>query len=229
MSHTAEPARGHWRRTKPNCGEPTAKGARRACAFKRTTGEAPGHERRHRHGGGRCLVLYGSGPAGAAAPTRPIGSASTAPWSAPARRGGVGPRVRRRPVRRLAIRHYPAKRGLRVFAVDARCFGRSVCPQGDAAGRVVDDHGAAVVELRQRGVTRVTLGGASIWRLGGADRRQATKASSRRGSRAIGPGEPDRPALSSAQRRGAVQQLTVRGDVRGRQITTRTPPLTRRV
>jgi hypothetical protein len=35
--------------------------------------------------------------------------------------------------------NYPAKRGLRVFAVDVRCFRRSVCPQGDAAGRVVDD------------------------------------------------------------------------------------------
>ena len=97
--------------------------------------------------------------------------------------------------------NYPAKRGLRVFAVDARCFGRSICPQGDAAGRVVDDHVAAVAELRQRGVTRVTLGGASIWRLGGADRRQASKASGRRGSRAIGPGEPDQPPPYSAQPR----------------------------
>ncbi len=94
--------------------------------------------------------------------------------------------------------NYPAKRGLRVFAVDARCFGRSICPHGDAACRVVDDHVGAVAQLRQRGVTRATLGGASIWRLGGADRRQGSKASGRRRSRAIGPGEPDQPAPYSA-------------------------------
>ena len=58
--------------------------------------------------------------------------------------------------------NYPAKRGLRVFAVDVRCFGRSVCPRGDAAGRVVDDLVAAVAQLRQRGVTRVALVGASM-------------------------------------------------------------------
>ena len=34
---------------------------------------------------------------------------------------------------------YLAKRGLRAFAIDIRCFGRSACPQGGAAGRVVDD------------------------------------------------------------------------------------------
>jgi dienelactone hydrolase len=55
-----------------------------------------------------------------------------------------------------------AKRGLRAFAVDLRCFGLSACPQGDAAGRVVDDLVAAVAELRRRGVTRVALVGASM-------------------------------------------------------------------
>ena len=43
-----------------------------------------------------------------------------------------------------------------------RCFGRSACPQGGAAGRVVDDLVAAVAELRHRGVTKVALVGASM-------------------------------------------------------------------
>jgi pimeloyl-ACP methyl ester carboxylesterase len=60
------------------------------------------------------------------------------------------------------VANFPDKRGLRVVAVDVRCFGRSVCPQGDAAGRVVDDLVAAVAQLRQRGVTRVALVGASM-------------------------------------------------------------------
>jgi dienelactone hydrolase len=54
------------------------------------------------------------------------------------------------------------RRGLRAFAIDLRCFGRSACPQGDARGRVVDDIAAAVAELRRRGVTRVALVGASM-------------------------------------------------------------------
>jgi dienelactone hydrolase len=58
--------------------------------------------------------------------------------------------------------NYLANRGFRVFAIDMRCFGRSACPQGDAAGRVVDDLVAAVAELRRRGVTRVALVGASM-------------------------------------------------------------------
>jgi alpha-beta hydrolase superfamily lysophospholipase len=58
--------------------------------------------------------------------------------------------------------NYLAKRGYRVFAIDTRCFGRSACPQGDAAGRVVDDLVAAVAELRHRGVTKVALVGASM-------------------------------------------------------------------
>jgi dienelactone hydrolase len=58
--------------------------------------------------------------------------------------------------------NYLAKRGFRVFAIDMRCFGRSACPRGDAAGRVVDDLVAAVAELRHRGVTKVTLVGASM-------------------------------------------------------------------
>jgi pimeloyl-ACP methyl ester carboxylesterase len=98
------------------------------------------------------------------------------------------------------VANYPAKRGVRVFAIDVRCFGRSVCPQGDAAGRVVDDLVAVVAQLRQRGVTRVALVGASMGRLGGAGRRHASKASGRPGRRAIGPGETDQPASYSAQR-----------------------------
>jgi alpha-beta hydrolase superfamily lysophospholipase len=55
-----------------------------------------------------------------------------------------------------------AKRGLRAFAIDLRCFGRSACPEGDARGRVIDDIAAAVAELRHRGVSRVALVGASM-------------------------------------------------------------------
>jgi dienelactone hydrolase len=58
--------------------------------------------------------------------------------------------------------NYLAKRGFRAFAMDMRCFGRSACPQGGAAGRVVDDLVAAVAELRHRGVTKVALVGASM-------------------------------------------------------------------
>jgi pimeloyl-ACP methyl ester carboxylesterase len=58
--------------------------------------------------------------------------------------------------------NYPAKRGLRVFAVDVRCFARAACPQGDAGSRVVDDLVAAVAQLRQRGATRAALAGASM-------------------------------------------------------------------
>jgi hypothetical protein len=57
---------------------------------------------------------------------------------------------------------YLAKRCLRAFAIDLRCFGRSACPEGDASGRVIDDIAAAVAELRRRGVTRVALVGASM-------------------------------------------------------------------
>ena len=57
---------------------------------------------------------------------------------------------------------YLSKRGLRAFAIDLRCFGRSACPEGEASGRVVDDLAAAVAELRRRGVTRVALVGASM-------------------------------------------------------------------
>jgi dienelactone hydrolase len=57
---------------------------------------------------------------------------------------------------------YLAKRGLRAFAIDLRCFGRSACPEGEARGRVVDDLDAAAAELRRRGVTRVALVGASM-------------------------------------------------------------------
>jgi alpha-beta hydrolase superfamily lysophospholipase len=57
---------------------------------------------------------------------------------------------------------YLAKRGLRAFAIDLRCFGRSACPEGEAKGRVIDDIDAAVAELRRRGVTEVGLVGASM-------------------------------------------------------------------
>jgi dienelactone hydrolase len=57
---------------------------------------------------------------------------------------------------------YLARRGLRAFAIDLRCFGRSACPEGDAKGRVIDDIAAAVAELRHRGATRVALVGASM-------------------------------------------------------------------
>jgi dienelactone hydrolase len=56
---------------------------------------------------------------------------------------------------------YLAKRGLRAFAIDLRCFGRSACPGGEAKGWVVDDLDA-VAELRRRGVSRVALVGASM-------------------------------------------------------------------
>jgi hypothetical protein len=49
--------------------------------------------------------------------------------------------------------NYLAKRGFRAFAIDMRCFGRSACPQGDAAGRVVDDLAAAVAEAMDDVVT----------------------------------------------------------------------------
>jgi dienelactone hydrolase len=58
--------------------------------------------------------------------------------------------------------NYLAKRGFRAFAIDMRCFGRSACPQGDAAGRVVDDLLAAAAELRRRGATKVALVGGSM-------------------------------------------------------------------
>ena len=58
--------------------------------------------------------------------------------------------------------NYLAKRGFRALAIDMRCFGRSACPQGDAAGRVVDDLLAAAAELRHRGATKVALVGGSI-------------------------------------------------------------------
>jgi len=58
--------------------------------------------------------------------------------------------------------HYLAGQGMRAFAIDLRCFGRSACPDGEAAGRVIDDVAAAAAELRRRGVTRVAVVGASM-------------------------------------------------------------------
>ena len=57
---------------------------------------------------------------------------------------------------------YLAGQGLQAFAIDLRCFGRSACPEGEAAGRVIDDIAAAVAELRRRGATRVAVVGASM-------------------------------------------------------------------
>ena len=60
------------------------------------------------------------------------------------------------------VADYLAKRGLRAFAIDVRCFGLSDCPGGDARGRVVEDVAAAVAELRRRGVSTVALIGSSM-------------------------------------------------------------------
>ena len=68
--------------------------------------------------------------------------------------------------------NYPAKRGLRLFALMRACFARPACPRGDAASRVVDDLVAAVAQLRQRGATRAALVGASM---GGSAGREARK------------------------------------------------------
>jgi pimeloyl-ACP methyl ester carboxylesterase len=53
-----------------------------------------------------------------------------------------------------------AGKGLRVLAIDLRCFGESACP-ADASGGVVDDVAGAVAELRRRGASSVALVGAS--------------------------------------------------------------------
>jgi dienelactone hydrolase len=103
--------------------------------------------------------------------------------------------------------NHPAKRGLLVFAVDVCCFGRSVCPQGDAAGRAVDDLVAAVGELRQRGVTRVPLVGASM---GGS----AALSAARRVKPAVDAvvelrGQANPTSHRIPLNRGAVQQFTV--------------------
>ena len=55
-----------------------------------------------------------------------------------------------------------AQHGMQAFAIDLRCFGRSACPSGAAAGRVIDDIAAAAAELRRRGATRVAVVGASM-------------------------------------------------------------------
>lgn len=57
---------------------------------------------------------------------------------------------------------YLAGQGMQAFAIDLRCFGRSACPEGEGAGRVIDDIAAAVAELRRRGATRVAVAGASM-------------------------------------------------------------------
>jgi hypothetical protein len=59
-----------------------------------------------------------------------MGSVSTAPWSAPARSGVVLAHEYDNDLcGACPFANYPAKRGLRVFAVDVRCFGRSACPR----------------------------------------------------------------------------------------------------
>jgi dienelactone hydrolase len=105
--------------------------------------------------------------------------------------------------------NYLAKRGLRAFAIDMRCFGRSACPQGGAAGRVVDDLVAAVAELRHRGVTRVALVGASMG--GSAALIAATRARPPVGAVVALSGEANPTSLLHIplNARAAVAQLTV--------------------
>jgi dienelactone hydrolase len=105
--------------------------------------------------------------------------------------------------------NYLAKRGLRAFAIDMRCFGRSACPQGEAAGRVVDDLVAAVAELRHRGVTRVALVGASMG--GSAALIAATRVQPAVDAVVSLSGEADPTSLLHIplNARTAVQQLTI--------------------
>jgi dienelactone hydrolase len=105
--------------------------------------------------------------------------------------------------------NYPDKRGLRVFAVDVRCFGGSACPQGDAAGRVVDDRVTTVAQLRQPVVTRVALVGASMG--GSAALIAATRVRPPVDpvSELSGQATPTSLLRIPLNGRGAVQQLTV--------------------
>lgn len=57
---------------------------------------------------------------------------------------------------------YLAAHHVRAFAIDLRCFGRSACPSGAAAGQVLQDVAAAATELRRRGATTVAVVGASM-------------------------------------------------------------------
>jgi alpha-beta hydrolase superfamily lysophospholipase len=104
---------------------------------------------------------------------------------------------------------YLAKRGFRAFAIDMRCFGRAPCPQGDAAGRVVDDLTAAVAELRRRGVTKVAVVGASMG--GSAALIAATRAQPPIDAVVSLSGEANPTSLLHLplNARAAVQQLTV--------------------
>jgi pimeloyl-ACP methyl ester carboxylesterase len=105
--------------------------------------------------------------------------------------------------------NYLAKRGFRVLAIDMRCFGRSACPQGGAAGRVADDLVAAVAELRHRGVTKVALVGASMG--GSAALIAATRARPPVGAVVSLSGEANPTGLLHLplNARAAVPQLTV--------------------
>lgn len=58
---------------------------------------------------------------------------------------------------------YLSRHGLRVLAIDLRCFGRSACPSTAAARRdLAADVIGAVAELRRRGADRVGVLGASL-------------------------------------------------------------------
>jgi pimeloyl-ACP methyl ester carboxylesterase len=105
--------------------------------------------------------------------------------------------------------NYLANRGFRAFAFDMRCFGRSACPQGAAAGRVADDLVAAVAELRRRGVTKVALVGASMG--GSAALIAATRAQPPVDAVISLSGEANPTSLFHIplDAAGAVQQLTV--------------------
>jgi len=58
---------------------------------------------------------------------------------------------------------YLARQGLRVLAIDLRCFGLSACPDADAARALpFDDVAGGIAELERRGARRVVLVGASL-------------------------------------------------------------------
>ena len=126
------------------------------------------------------------------------------------RRGGASPRYDNDLCGAWPFANYLAKRGFRAFAIDMRCFGRSACPQGDAADRVVDD--LVVPAGRRAAPPRRHQGSASRrvdGRLGGADRRHPGAASDRRGDRAMGEANPTSLLHIPLNAHAAVQKLTV--------------------
>jgi pimeloyl-ACP methyl ester carboxylesterase len=57
---------------------------------------------------------------------------------------------------------YLSQRGLRVLAIDLRCYGDAACPSADTAGHFTDDLVGATAELRRQGARSVALVGASL-------------------------------------------------------------------